>query len=162
VARYLPLLQRWAHGRLPANARGLLETGDLVQVALIRSLDHLDSFQSQREGAFLAYLRRALMNQLRNEIKRSGRHPTGEITDEEADRRESLLEQLIDRTVIDEYETALETLPETTQEAIIMSLEFGMSHREIAEAIGSPSANAARMTVSRGLLKLARAMSEGQ
>lgn len=160
VARYLPLLQRWAHGRLPPNARGFLETSDLVQVTLVRTLDRLDGFESQREGAFLAYLRRALMNQLRNEIKRSARGPGATVPEDWPDDRASLLERMIDRSVIDAYESALEDLPETTREAIILSLEFGMTHREIADAIAAPSANAARMTVSRGLLKLARIMSE--
>jgi RNA polymerase sigma-70 factor (ECF subfamily) len=45
------------------------------------------------------------------------------------------------------------------REAVILRLEFGFSHREIADAIGSPSANAARMLVSRAVEKLARGMS---
>src|SRR4030095_4666226 len=31
LARYRPRLERWATGRLPHNARSLLDTGDLVQ-----------------------------------------------------------------------------------------------------------------------------------
>ena len=34
-ARYLQRLQRWAHGRLPAWARGALDTHDLVQDTFI-------------------------------------------------------------------------------------------------------------------------------
>ena len=33
LTRFLPLLQRWARGRLPGTARGLAETDDLVQVS---------------------------------------------------------------------------------------------------------------------------------
>src|SRR5687767_3598084 len=33
-ARYLPRLQRWAHGRLPSGARGAIDTHDLVQETL--------------------------------------------------------------------------------------------------------------------------------
>jgi RNA polymerase sigma-70 factor (ECF subfamily) len=32
LKRYLPALRRWAHGRLPASARDLSDTDDLVQV----------------------------------------------------------------------------------------------------------------------------------
>lgn len=39
VSIYLPLLQRWAHGRCPASARGLADTHDLVRVTLLRVLD---------------------------------------------------------------------------------------------------------------------------
>lgn len=161
AARYLPLLQRWAHGRLPAQARGLQETNDLVQVTLMRALDRLEFFESTREGAFLAYLRRALMNQLRNELKRAMRDPRALESVEIADPAPPLLARYVDVEVVEAYETGLATLPEATQEAIILSLEFGMSHRQVAEAIGSPSANAARMTISRGLARLAKAMSAG-
>src|SRR6185436_19368854 len=40
VKRYLPILRRWAHGRLPGKARDLADTDDLVQVALMRGLGH--------------------------------------------------------------------------------------------------------------------------
>lgn len=160
IARYLPLLRRWAHGRLPPNARALLETGDLVQITLVRALDRLDTFVPRREGAFLAYLRSTLMNQIRNEIRRSARDPNGELPVDMAEERPPLLEQMIGRDVIEAYESGLERLPARLQEAIILSLEFGLSHRELAEAIGCPSANAARMVVSRALLRLSEAMDE--
>lgn len=160
AARYLPLLQRWAHGRLPSGARGLVETSDLVQVTLVRALSHLDTFEPRREGAFLAYLRRSLMNLLRNEIRRSVNHPTHPMPEDIRDERTSLLEQVIGKEVIDAYEAGLATLPEAMQEAIILRLEFGYGYQEIAAAIGSPSANAARMLVSRAMVKLSKTMDE--
>ena len=159
VARYHPLLMRWAQGRLPSGSRGLADTSDLVQVTLLRVLDRLGEFEPRREGAFLAYLRQALMNHLRNEIRRSVHDPKQHISEDHADNGVPLIEELIGREVMEAYETGLATLPETMQEAIILRLEFGFSHREIADAIGSPSANAARMLVSRALEKLAKAMS---
>ncbi|MFN8548695.1 MAG: sigma-70 family RNA polymerase sigma factor [Candidatus Eisenbacteria bacterium] len=161
VARYLPLLERWAHGRLPSHARGLLETGDLVQVTLVRALNHLESFE-RAARASLAYLRTTLMNQLRNEIRRSVRDPEQGVNDEHADERSPLLEQMIGREVIESYEAGLATLPERMQEAVILSVEFGLSHGEVAEAIGSPSANAARMLISRALVKLSAAMERAE
>ena len=35
LRRYWPRLERWAHGRLPAWARDLNDTGDLVQETLL-------------------------------------------------------------------------------------------------------------------------------
>lgn len=157
AARYLPLLRTWAHGRLPLRARGLVETDDLVQVTLLRALDHVDAFESRREGAFLAYLRRALMNTLRNEIRRAS-YRVAEPLDENVADRTSLLEQMIGREIVDAYENGLAQLPESLQEAVILKLEFGYGYREIADAIGSPSPNAARMLVSRALLRLSRTM----
>ena len=50
--RYLPRLQRWAHGRLPAWARGALDTHDLVQDTFIQVLRRIGEFEPRHEGAF--------------------------------------------------------------------------------------------------------------
>jgi RNA polymerase sigma-70 factor (ECF subfamily) len=42
-ARYLPRMQKWAHGRLPAWARGALDTHDLVQDALSQVIQRIES-----------------------------------------------------------------------------------------------------------------------
>ena len=47
-ARYLPVFNRWAAGRLPAWARDLSDTRDLVQDALMRTLRQLDRFEVAR------------------------------------------------------------------------------------------------------------------
>lgn len=159
LARYLPILKRWAHGRLPAGARGLADTDDLVQVTLVRILDHLEDFEPRHEGAFIAYVRRTLLNVMRNEIQRSARRRiSGEPSDDIPDPRPSPLESAIGRNVVERYETALAGLTEEQQEAVIMRIEMGFTHHQIAEALGKPSADAARMTVSRALLRLADAM----
>jgi RNA polymerase sigma-70 factor (ECF subfamily) len=53
------------------------------------------------------------------------------------------------------------SLPELQQEAVMMRLELGMSHHEVATALGFPTANAARMAVARALVRLAEVM-DGQ
>lgn len=74
------------------------------------------------------------------------------------DRTPSLVEQAIGREAVEAYEAGLARLPENQQEVVILRIEFGFTYQEIAEAVGSPSANAARMTVSRALLRLAEVM----
>jgi len=64
-ARYLPRMQKWAHGRLPAWARGALDTHDLVQDALAQVIQRLGSFEPRHDGAFQAFLRTALLNRIR-------------------------------------------------------------------------------------------------
>ncbi len=158
VARFLPLLQRWAHGRLPNYARALADTDDLVQVSLVRALDHLEGFEIRREGAFLAYLRRILMNSLRDEIRRAQRRPTDDLDGlDVASPDRSLLEQQIGREALEAYESALSRLTEPQQEAVIMRIEFGYSYPQIAAATGS-TPNAARMLVARALVRLAEEM----
>ena len=161
IQRYLPVLQRWARGRLPASARGMVETDDLVQVTLLRALKRMEGFEQRHEGAFFAYLRRILLNVLRDEIRRSQRKPGGEPIDEGLpDPAPSLLEEIAGKQVMDAYEDALALLPEKQQEAVILRVEMGMTHPEVAEALGMPSANAARMAVSRALVRLAEVLDE--
>jgi RNA polymerase sigma-70 factor (ECF subfamily) len=161
VARYLPMLRRWSHGRLPRAARDLSDTDDLVQVALIRALNRVEGFVPQREGAFLAYLRTTVLNSVRDELRRMARRPGRDSLDERMPTSgPSLVERAIGREMLEAYETALSVLPEEHQEAVIMRVEFGYTYPEIAEALGSPTANAARMTVSRALIRLAEEMDE--
>jgi DNA-directed RNA polymerase specialized sigma24 family protein len=74
-ARYLPKLRRWAHGRLPIWAREHLDTEDIVQDTLLRSVRRLDAFTPQHERAFCAYVCEALRNRLRDALRRAARRP---------------------------------------------------------------------------------------
>jgi RNA polymerase sigma-70 factor (ECF subfamily) len=157
LARYLPLLRRWAHGRLPAIARDLNDTNDLVQITLISALKHLDDFKSQHEGALLAYLRTSLMNAIRGEMRRVGRAGRGESLPEDSEGLS--LEERSRRLDSDQwldYERALAKLPEHKREAVVLRLEFGMSYAEIAAALNRPSEAAANMMVTRALMDLAQ------
>jgi RNA polymerase sigma-70 factor (ECF subfamily) len=161
AARFLPMLRRWAHGRLPRAARDVADTDDLVQVALMKSLNRVEGFVPRHEGAFLAYLRTTVLNTVRDELRRMARRPGHESLDERLPTAEpSLVERAIGREMLEAYEAALSVLPEEHQEAVIMRVEFGCTYREIAEALGKPTANAARMTVSRALIRLAEGMDE--
>ncbi|MDX1385495.1 MAG: sigma-70 family RNA polymerase sigma factor [Thermoanaerobaculia bacterium] len=160
VTRCMPLLRQWARGRLPAYGRDLSDTDDIVQVTLMRAINNLDHFEQRREGAFLAYLRSILMNVVRDEIRRTSRKPLSKEADEAIpDSGHSALDAIVGRQTVEAYETALVTLTDEQREAVILRVEFGMSFAEVAVELGLPSEDAARMRVSRGLVKLAEAMS---
>ncbi|MCB1054445.1 MAG: sigma-70 family RNA polymerase sigma factor [Acidobacteria bacterium] len=160
VERCLPLLRRWAHGRLPAYGRDLSETDDLVQVTLMRALGTLDTFEPERPGAFLAYLRQALLNTLRNELRRNRRRPATQPLVETDGAGAPLAQEERDfATELDLYDRGLASLPERQRQAVILRVEFGMTFPEIAEEMEMPSADAARMSVSRSLVELARVLS---
>lgn len=161
LSRYLPRLQQWASRRLPRHARDLADTDDLVQEAVIRTLKHLKTFDYRREGALQAYLRTAVMNRLRDEMRRTDRRPQhDELPVTVADEARSPLEAAIGREAVERYERALEQLTEADREAVIMRLEFGCDFQEIAVAVGKPTADAARMAVVRAVESLAQRMSE--
>ena len=159
IRRYLAPLKRWAHGRLPVRARDLLDTDDLVQNTLLRTLKHIESFAPEREGAFLAFLRQALLNQIRDELRRVGRRPGAQPLETPVPGGgPSPLEEAIGSETLRAYDRALLALPSQSQEAVILRIEMGFSYKEIAAALGFPSANAARMAIARALVHLARAM----
>ncbi|WP_395373859.1 RNA polymerase sigma factor [Marinicella sp. W31] len=158
-AMYLPILRRWAHGRLPVYARDLSETDDLVQASLIKALNKLDSFSPQHEGAFLAYLRKIMINNIRDEIRRSTRETIEPLNDTNAGNDQpTALEQAVGKEILEKYESALLKMSESSREAVILRVEFGFSYPEIAVAMNSGSANSARMMVSRALHQLAERM----
>lgn len=161
IRRYLPLLSRWAHGRLPGPARDLNETADLVQLTLLRAFQSLPAFEVQGQGAFFGYLRHIMSNILKDEIRRSSRRPAhDEISHEVVEDEPLPLERAVSLETLQAYEQALNALEPDQREAVILRVELGMPHDEIARVIDAPSANAARMKVARALMRLAELMNE--
>lgn len=161
--RYIPRLNRWARGRLPAWARGALDTQDLVQDTLVQVVKRLDQFDPKHEGAFQAYARQALLNRIRDEIRRAQRKPAGDVLDTSHPSREpSPLEEAIGQQALERYEAALQRLRPEEREAVVLRVEFRHSMAEIAAAMGKPSAAAAHMAVSRALVRLAEEMAHGR
>jgi len=161
IARYLPRLQRWATGRLPAWARDLAETQDLVQETVFKAFKQLDRFEVRHDGALQAYLRQALLNRIRSEIRRVSRRPEPVVLEPGIeDAAPSPLEAAIGREGIERYEQALARLRPGDREAIVGRIEFGLTNEELAAALEKPSANAARMAVERALFRLAKELRE--
>ena len=71
LARHVVPLQRWASGRLPAWARAVTDTDDLVQDTLLQTFKHISDLEPRAAGALQAYLRQAVMNRIRDEIRRA-------------------------------------------------------------------------------------------
>lgn len=158
-ARHLKPLQRWTSGRLPRWARDLADTDDLVQDALLQTFRNIEDFEPRRVGALQAYLRQAVLNRLRDEMRRKARRPAAtdlESLEDVAVR--SPLEEAIGRQAIEDYEEALGRLRPEEREAIIARVEVGYTYAELAEALGKPSADAARKTARRALMRLAEEM----
>lgn len=159
LARYLPRLRRWASGRLPQRVRELSDTNDLVQEALLGTVRHLRAFEDRGEGALQAYLRRAVMNRIVDEVRRVERRPVRDTLDSlHPDAARSPLELAIGAQAIGRYEKALAALTETERHAVVARIELGYSYDEIAAIVNKPTGGAARLTIIRALAKLARLM----
>lgn len=162
-ARFLPPLRRWASGRLPQWSRDLMDTDDLVQETVVRAINRIDQFESRHEGALQAYLRQAIVNRIRDELRRAKRSPvTTELPEDASDHTPSPLEAAIGAEALTRYEAALQRLRPEEREAIVARVEMEGSYQDVARALGKPSADAARMAVSRALLRLAEEMSRDQ
>jgi RNA polymerase sigma-70 factor (ECF subfamily) len=161
-ARQLPALRRWARGRLPRRFRDLEDTEDLVQDTAIRVMDRIATFVSRHPGALQAYLRQAVVNRIRDEIRRAGRSPEiTELDDREKHAGASPLDEAIGSEAVERYERALARLRAEDREVIIARVEMENSYDEIAQLFGKPSADAARMAVHRALVRLAEEMNRG-
>ena len=161
--RCLTPLRRWARGRLPRWARGVMETDDLVQETLLRSLRGVEAFDPRHSGAFLAYLRQGILNRMRDEIRRVQCRPEAEGTAGDVPYgRPSPIDEAIGHESLERYEAALLQLRPEDREVILARVEMDLSYPQIAKALGKPSADAARVATSRALLRLAREMADGR
>jgi RNA polymerase sigma factor (sigma-70 family) len=158
-ARHLRPLQRWASGRLPKWARDLADTDDLVQDTLLQTFKRIGDFEPRRVGALQAYLRQAVVNRLRDELRRKGRQPDATGLDGvELEAAESPLEEAIGREAVEQYEQALQRLKPEEREAIIARVEMDYTYEELAQVLGKPTPDAARKAAQRALVRLAEEM----
>lgn len=158
--RILPVLMRWAHGRVPARLRDMHDTDDLVQVTLIKALDRVKDFDPKQRGSFLAYLRKTMTNEIRDLIRRTAARPHREPIDGQiAAADHSPLEIAMGHEIHEAYEAALARLPGSKQDAVILRIEMGFTYPEVAAELDLASPDAARMLVTRALVRLADEMS---
>lgn len=140
----------------------MTDTQDLVQETMLHTLGRLDAFESRHQGALQAYLRQAVANRIRDEVRRAARRPSGvELDDQHADPAPSPLEHAIGRQGFERYEAALQRVRPADREAIVARMELQQSYEEIAVALGKPNANAARVAVMRAIAKLIEEMRHG-
>ncbi len=158
-ARYLPRLRRWASGRLPRWARNSVDTQDLVQETLFQTFKQIERFEPRREGAFQAYLRQAVMNRIRDELRKHGRRPAAaELDDQVPSDEPSPLASAIGTEAFERYEASLARLRPIEREAIVARVEMECTYEEMAAMLDLPSADAARKAAQRALVRLAREM----
>jgi RNA polymerase sigma-70 factor (ECF subfamily) len=157
--RYSRRLRIWAHGRLPSWARGPADTHDVVQDTLLHVIRRLDAFEPRHEGAFLAYVRMTLRNNITDRIRQAQRRgPSEPLASSRPSSEPSPHDLAEGAELLDRYEAALARLKPDHREAIIARIELRLSWSEVATALNKPSIPAAQMAVRRSLVRLAREM----
>jgi RNA polymerase sigma-70 factor (ECF subfamily) len=157
IQKCLPALKRWAHGRLPAAARGRFETRDLVQEAVLHLIKRSQAFTPTTVEAAQAYLRKTVLNLVRDEARRLSRRPASvELTEDAAETLESPFDTVVQQQTFLHYRRALTGLRPRDRILIVASLEHDWSVQEIAARLPMKSVPAARVALARAMRRLAR------
>lgn len=160
-SRQKTALSQWARGRLPQWARSVTDTNDLIQEALLQTFRRIRVFDDRGRGALQAYLREAVKNRIRDELRRVGRQPMREALDEALqDRGPSPFDVAADSELLRRYKTHLQSLSEGERLLVVGRVEMAYTYDQLALMTGRVSAEAARVAVRRAVLKLARKMAE--
>jgi RNA polymerase sigma-70 factor (ECF subfamily) len=150
-------VQRWAHGKLPRGSRGDFDTKDLVQEAALRMLKRRSLFEPRHAHSVQAYLRRTVMNLVRDEARRLARRPESvDLGDELPCDQTGPLEITIQRELRARYEEALRGMRPKDRNLIVASVQEERHVSEIARIFNLPSPAAARMAVTRAINRLMR------
>lgn len=173
--RYYERVRRIVRARLGAPLRSRLDSGDIVQEVFISALRGFDRFDMRDEAALIHWLSVLAENRIRDAADHFGAEKrgdgkvvplsqpgasgtihvdpvlTGPGPAEHAARGEQLAR----------LEAALDALPEDLREIILLRDYAGMDWKAIAEKVGRPSPDAARMAHGKALLRLAELMGEG-
>lgn len=156
-ARYRSWLRGWARGRLPPWVRGSIDTSDLVQTALQRTFERLDGFEPRHAHALRAYLRRAVENQIRDELRRSVRRRAAIAPDAVVRLSEDAApqhRQMLDDETWRRYLEGLRRLTPRDRRLIVARAELEYNYRQIALMERLPSPDAARMALRRAMIRL--------
>jgi RNA polymerase sigma-70 factor (ECF subfamily) len=132
--------------RLTRNAR---DAEDLVQDSLLRAYRFWDSFE--QDSNCKAWLLRIVTNTFINEYQRKKRSrevldaasaeqdaTDGVLMHAEATDRRSPERALLERSVSDDVQRALESLPEDFRMAVVLCDVQGLSYKEIADIMETP------------------------
>ncbi len=143
-------------------ARDLVDTDDLTQDVMLRTLDRVKQSELGADS-LVYYLRAAVMNRIRDEVRLIDRRPKlrQEPLEFHRDLQASPLEQAMGNEQLRRYEDALHSLPARERDAVILRIELGFPFDQIATALGWTGANAARMAIVRAVGKMAKQIGHG-
>ncbi len=155
--RYRSWLRGWARGRLPMWVRGAIDTSDLVQDALHRTFERIERFKPKHANALRVYLRRAVENQIRDELRRAVRRRASIAPDEAvrfSDDAAPQYGQFVDDETWRRYLDGLKRLTPRDRRLIVGHAELEYSYEQLALIEDMPSPDAARMALRRAMIRL--------
>ena len=154
-------LLRWASGRLPRWARHLYDTADVVQETLLQTFRRIDRFEDRGKGALQAYLRQAVMNRVRDEVRKVSRRPVDSLDDDAPEvpfEGPGPYQLALGGEQERKYKAALALLTEEERVLVVGRIELGYNYDQLALIANKATPGAARQAVRRAILRLAEKM----
>jgi RNA polymerase sigma-70 factor (ECF subfamily) len=169
LEKYRPYLHLLARLELEPRLQGKVDLSGVVQQTLMEAHLDLGGLRNRAEAQVLAWLRRALANNLTDEIRKAGaqvRDVGRECSLQEAleesscrlegwlaDPHSSPLQRIMHREQLAQLAATLEELPEDQRRAVELHHLKGRSLAEVATALGR-SRGAVAQLIFRGLSRL--------
>jgi RNA polymerase sigma-70 factor (ECF subfamily) len=124
----------------------------------MKAFEGLDGIEVRGPGIFQAYVRQAILNRIRDQVRWARRRPGTEMTEDVQDQAPSPLEEAIGSEVLERFESGMARLSEDDRRLVHLRVELDLSYDEIAAITERASSDAARMATQRALRRLAEMM----
>lgn len=152
--------------RLGRDLRSRLESRDILQAAMVKSIEHLTDFKGQETGSLMGWLARIADNEIRDRAdyyQRQRRDAAREMPLEDDAPVAALTRSALSRVILDEeaerLEAALEALTPAHREVILLRKFEELSFADIARRLGK-SEDACRMLLARAMTALTLKLSD--
>ena len=142
---------------MPRWVRDGLDTSDVVQDALHHTFARIESLEPRHVGALRAYLKLAVENRIRDQLRRATRRRGAIMPDASvwpADSAAPQHHQLIEDETWRRYRDGLKCLSERDRRLIVGRAELGYSYRQLAFIERLSSAETARKALERAVRRL--------
>jgi DNA-directed RNA polymerase specialized sigma24 family protein len=156
--RYSFHFERWTHGRTPVWARGTFDPREVVHETLVAVVGESDD-EPDGDQALLGRVRRALYDNVLARVRLARSAATSPDNPVHISPELQLHDSALAAELLDRYEIGLGRLKPLDREAIIARAELGLPWSEVTDLLHKTGVAAARMTVSRAIVRLAREMS---
>jgi RNA polymerase sigma-70 factor, ECF subfamily len=150
--------------RLGRELRAKLESRDILQATLLKSLTHLHELKGEERESLMAWLARIAEHEIRDRAdyhQRQRRDAAREVGIDEESPPAAAARSALSQVILDEQarqlEEALETLAPAHREVILLRKFEELTFPEIARRLGR-SEDACRMLFARAMTSLTMAM----
>ena len=118
----------------------------------MNAIARLHTFEPRRVGAMQAYLKRSVINKIRDEMRRVSRRPVPtELPETIQSEDETPEERIIRKQKYDRFRAGLRQLRSKDRDLIVARMEGQWAIQEIRQSFGFATTAAARMAVTRAL-----------